>query len=503
MSRFKIRGPLVAALAATLLLSTFAVAGSAQEQGDWADLNLFFAAASPDRGTSNDALEQLEQQWKPAYGPMLLEFVRFLRRGAGADAGQLSEGGGLVDPEFAGGGARDGIDRSRFSNRRDPRVQARERLVGFLEERTGQDFGDDLDAWRDYFWSLDMEMHPGYGPLKANLYANIDPKFRNFFNGPSVVRMDEVDWGGVLVSGIPALDHPPHIPASDADYLADSDIVYGISIEGEHRAYPRRIMAWHEMAWDDLGGKNLTIVYCTLCGTLIPYDSEVGGREVKFDTSGLLYRSNKLMYEDISWTLWSSITGEPVIGPMVGSDVKLTPYAAVTTTWGEWRREHPDTTVLSRDTGFERDYSEGAAYRDYFATDELMFGVPEVDPRLPNKAEVLAMRFDTADGVAPLAIAADFLADNRVFQTRVAGRQIVVVTSPEGANRVYASGGYTFVSMDDEGKVVDSEGGTWDPQEDLLVPDSDPTGGLTRLPAWRAFWFGWFGQYPDTELIGA
>ena len=102
----------------------------------------------------------------------------------------------------------------------------------------------------------------------------------------------------------------------------------------------------------------------------------------------------------------------------------------VTTTWGEWRRTHPETTVLSLDTGHRRDYAEGAAYRDYFATDRLMFEVPVTDDRLKNKDEVVVMLLPDADGTPrPLAIDVDLLRDNRVFQTEHAGHRLVVVTT--------------------------------------------------------------------------
>ena len=137
------------------------------------------------------------------------------------------------------------------------------------------------------------------------------------------------------------------MPADEASYLEDGHVVFGVVAGGEARAYPKRIMGWHEMAIDRLGGVELTIVYCTLCGTAIPYESILDGRHVRFGTSGLLYRSNKLMFDHGTWSLWNTIMGEPVVGPLVGTGVRLTHRAVVTTTWGEWRRMHPGTTVLS------------------------------------------------------------------------------------------------------------------------------------------------------------
>jgi hypothetical protein len=210
---------------------------------------------------------------------------------------------------------------------------------------------------------------------------------------PATIRLDEIEWGGVPPDGILPLVYPAHLDAGDAGYLKDDHIVFEIAINGEARAYPKRILAWHEMALDRIGGGELTIVYCTLCGTVIPYESVVDGEHISFGTSGLLYRSNKLMFDEATKSLWNTFEGRPVVGPLVGSGRTLRHRSVVTTTWGEWRRMHPDTLVLSRDTGHQRDSSEGAAYRDYFATDRLMFEVPRVDDRLDNKDEVLVIRF--------------------------------------------------------------------------------------------------------------
>ena len=111
----------------------------------------------------------------------------------------------------------------------------------------------------------------------------------------------------------------------------------------------------------------------------------VNDRWLTFGTSGFLYRSNKLMFDHETRSLWNTFEGVPVAGGLAGSGVQLAPHAVVTTTWGEWHRRHPATTVLSLDTGYRRNYSEGAACRDYFSTNELMFQVGARDARLPKK----------------------------------------------------------------------------------------------------------------------
>jgi len=291
--------------------------------------------------------------------------------------------------------------------------------------------------------------------------------------------------------------------AADAKYLRDGNIVFGIVVHGEARAYPKRILAWHEMAVDRIGGVDLTIVYCTLCGTVIPYESRVGGKSFRFGTSGLLYRSNKLMFDEETKSLWSSLEGKPVVGALIDSGIQLTSHAAVTTTWGEWRTEHPQTTVLSLDTGHKRDYSEGAAYRDYFSKDDLYFTVSHVDRRLKNKDEVLTLRVAYATGeTQTVAIAAEFLKKHPVYQFDVGERRFLVITSTRGANRIFALERDTpgFAPNVAGSHVMDEKGLRWQITEDALVAESGG-GLLPRVPAHRAFWFGWVAQFPQTVLI--
>lgn len=375
----------------------------------------------------------------------------------------------------------------------------------FLEDRTGKSFGVDLNRWREWVWNLPYDPHPEYGAFKSRLYAQLDPRFGEFFRPPfrSSIRLDEVEWGGVAVNGIPPLDYPRHVDAADATYLEDHNIIFGLHANGVARAYPKRILAWHELARDRIGNLELTLVYCTLCGTVIPYDSRVGGMVRRFGTSGLLYRSNKLMFDEETHSLWSSLDGTPVIGPLVGSGLHLSMLPVVTTTWAEWKQAHPQTNVLSINTSFKRDYSDGAAYRQYFATDALMFGVSKTDPRLKNKAEVLALRLSPPAGGAalPVAIAAEFLGKERVYHLDLAGQHLVIVTSTGGANRVYQAGAHRFRRGSGDGPLLDAKERVWVAEENQLRATFDSTLGLPRVRAHRAFWFGWYAQHPDTLLI--
>jgi hypothetical protein len=358
----------------------------------------------------------------------------------------------------------------------------------------------DLNAHYEWLWAREPGEHPDYAEFKAGLYEQVDPRFREYFarGRKATIRLDEIRWGGVSRDGIPPLKNPKMIPARQATYLADGNIVFGVAIDGDVRAYPKRILAWHEMVKDRIAGREVNGVYCTLCGSMILYDATVRGVHHELGTSGFLYRSNKLMYDHATKSLWSTLGGEPVVGPLVDQGIELETLRVVTTTWGEWKKRHPGTTVLALDTGHQRDYAEGAAYREYFASDRLMFGVPKLDARLPNKAEVLALR-GSGSSADRLAIAASFLAAHRVYQDRVGGQPFVVLTDTSGANRVYESAGHRFASWDGDSTARDSAGRSWKMTEDSL---SGPGGAvLRRLPAHRAFWFGWYAAFPATRLV--
>jgi hypothetical protein len=373
-------------------------------------------------------------------------------------------------------------------------------IVALLEKHTGQAFGFDANQWFVWWWQQNRPASAEYARFKSLLYGLIDPHFITYFSvdRKSRIRLDEVRWGGVAQDGIPPLREPAMLAAADASYLDDSNVVFGIAINGDARAYPKRILAWHEMFVDKIGGVDFAGVYCTLCGAVILYETLHEGTLHQLGTSGFLYRSNKLMYDKDTQSLWNTTWGEPVIGPLVERGIRLQRSYLVTTTWGEWKRRHPDTTVLSIATGHQRDYAEGAAYREYFATDELMFSVATSDNRLQNKDEVLALAFP-AHSTDTMAISAAYLSENPIYANRLGELDFVVLTDTSGANRVYASKGLSMASYDRRDTAVDSEGTRWSVAEDSL--SSDGGRKLERLPAHRAFWFGWFAAYPDTILI--
>ena len=423
------------------------------------DIAPFFDLFSPRHRTFGLAVATIDRQWQPQSTPMLIECLTYVR------------------------------------NKRSARD-----MLELLQRKTGREIGSNSDRWYEYLWKQDYQPHPSYAEFKARLYARIDPRFAEYFdNKPkSTIRLDEIRWGGVVRDGIPPLNHPKMTSASDATYLDESNIVFGIEIHGDARAYPKRILAWHEMFKDIVGGESVNGVYCTLCGSMILYRTHVGSTHHELGTSGFLYRSNKLMYDHATQSLWSTLKGQPVVGPLVGRGIQLERLHVVTTTWKKWRQQHPDTTVLSLDTGHRRDYGEGVAYRDYFATDRLMFTVPAPDTRLKNKAEVVALR-TSPPAEDRLAIDLDFLKKHPVYHAQVGRHHVVILTDETGANRVYHADGVKFSSWDNQDMAIDRSNQRWRVSESDLTR-SDGT-KLKRFPAHRAFWFGWHAAFPNTRLI--
>ena len=216
--------------------------------------------------------------------------------------------------------------------------------IDSLETLSGESFGSDWPAWVEWYGKTDFTTPPGFTGWKGQILGQIDPGFAEFLQDdlPSTVRTEEIMWGGVVVDGIPALDNADMIPADEEDYLDPAEPVFGISINGDHRAYPLRILDWHEMANDVVGGVPVSLAYCTLCGAGVAYDGRAAdGETYTFGSSGFLFRSNKLMYDRQTRTLWNQLTGEPVLGELVGSGIRSNLLPVVLTTWESWLEQHP------------------------------------------------------------------------------------------------------------------------------------------------------------------
>ena len=203
------------------------------------------------------------------------------------------------------------------------------------------------------------------------------------------------------------------------------------------------------------------------------------------------------MYDKRTQSLWSTIDGEPVIGPLVNQGIKLDVYPLVTTTWGEWLSQHPETLVLSLNTGYDRNYNEGEAYKEYYSTDALMFPVKDLKNELNKKEEVFIVRIKENEE-HPVAYSVEKLISEKYLQDKIGERSITIVTSPYGNIRAYDSGNHIFVRYS-RNVLFDSEDNQWEINDDYLINESGKK--LNRLPAHRIFWFAWYASHIDTRLI--
>lgn len=359
--------------------------------------------------------------------------------------------------------------------------------------------GHEAEGWFDWMlWQQanpEVAAHASYIEMKLKVFATIDPRFLRFL-APAVaepetlrVRLEEITWGGVAVDGIPSLDDPKLIAAAEAGYLRDEDLVFGVEINGDARAYPLRIMGWHEMFNETIGGVPVALAYCTLCGAGILFETRVEGRDAPFvfGSSGFLYRSNKLMFDRETDSLWNQFTGEPVVGPLVGSGIRLKIRPVTITSWARWRARQPETRVLSLNTGYSRDYGSGVVYRDYFASPNLMFPALVDQTRLKQKDYVFGIRTFGAAKAWPVAA----FGEGRVINDRVGQQEVVLIGDARTRSvRAYAREGRSFEAGVDRGRLS-GPGGLWRLEEEALVgPDGTR---LPRVPGHVAYWFAWDG----------
>jgi hypothetical protein len=250
---------------------------------------------------------------------------------------------------------------------------------------------------------------------------------------------------------------------------------------------------------DVVGGQPLTLSYCTLCGSGVLFGTAAPeGGTYTFGTSGLLYRSNKLMFDRQTWSLWSNLTGEPVVGRLAHSNIRLPILPLTLTTWKEWRTRHPTTSVMALDPALGRrygfEYVPGAANRRRAG---VAFPVWRRSDLLEERAEVYAVRLAAASKVYPY----EAVLRERVVNDELAGEKLVVVAEPESrAVRAYRRGAHRFTAAPG-GELRDEAGRAWRVEEEALVL-RDGGERLERLPGHAAFWFGWYAQFPEAEVYG-
>ena len=356
----------------------------------------------------------------------------------------------------------------------DPLVAAFERLTGF-DPRGDPAFA--TSPWRaitNHLIAWDLPAPPGYQELKSRIFVAVEPGWAPFFaDVDAAIDWRHLSWGGVLIDNrrlgdtapcergcIPALDDPALTPAADGDWYPDDRIVFGLLIGADEVALPRNIMEIHEMVNMTVGGRRLGIPYCTLCGSAQAYftDTVPAGIAVPvLRTSGLLSRSNKVMYDLETKSVLDTFTGRALSGPLREAGLVLEQATVVVTTWGEWKSAHPATRIVAEDGGIGRVYpADPLGGRDDSGP---IFPIGDVDPRLPVQLSVVGVI--GPDGT-PVAFPAD-----QARATLAEGGEVVF-----GDIEVLADGG---------GLRVRVRGGA-------------------ELPAHQAFWFAWSQFHPETVV---
>ena len=353
-----------------------------------------------------------------------------------------------------------------------------DQLKAGFEQLTGVDLDADPGAatsvWRsvtDHLIAWDLPAPPGYQEMKSKLFLLIEPRWEPFFSDLDAdVDWRWVSWGGVLIDDrplgdseacefgcIPALDDPALTDAASGDWYPNGSTVFGLILGGEAVALPKNVMEVHEMANMTVGGRRLGIPYCTLCGSAQAYLTDVGDEPLVLRTSGLLSRSNKVMYDLGTKSMFDTFTGAAVSGPLQDAGLILEQVTVVVSTWGEWRAAYPETKIVAKDGGIGRTYPDDPLEgRDAAGP---VFPVGDVDPRLPAQAQVVGVV--SADGT-PVAFPVD-----QASATIEAGSNV------EAAGVSLVSDGGGFRAVEDDGE---------------------------ELATHQAFWFAWSQFHPDTVV---
>ncbi|MCP3855643.1 MAG: DUF3179 domain-containing protein [Actinomycetia bacterium] len=374
-----------------------------------------------------------------------------------------------------------------------------DQVAGALEIISGVDNpGFITESYRVYGqWVTDEDIDPGpgYRDWKMTLLGQIDEEFAVLLDGVTDDReLSLIQWGGVTRGGIPELNHQERVPASEADWMTDDEIVFAVEVDDIAVAYPFRILGHHELANDTIGDTPVSLVFCTLCRTALLFDRRVEGRVLDFQTSGLLTNSNKIMVDNQTDTLWSHLLAKGISGPLKGIELDQHPVEA--TTWADWAEANPDGETLTIPSPIffpgqpERppiayEYDPESAYDFYYNDPDVWFPILDTpNESFPLKTEVLGIEI----GGAELALQVEALAGEgpRVF---VAGDTPLLVV-PNGAGaRVYDGSDLDLADGDRPEIITETSGG-------VELADGS---ALPRLVVDQGFWFAWFNNHPNTQ----
>jgi len=329
----------------------------------------------------------------------------------------------------------------------------------------------------------------------------------------ALVPLDEIVPGGPPPDGIPAIDRPKFVTGKEADaWLHAKEPVLALDVNGEARAYPLQILMFHEIVNDTVGGRAVSVTYCPLCNSGIVFDRRIGDTTYDFGTSGMLYKSDLVMYDRQTHSLWSQMEGRAIVGDLAGARLAMLP--ANTLAYAEWKRLHPNGKVLSKDTGHGRRYGRNP-YEGYDepASHPFLF-FDRIDKRLPPKERVAGVLIGDRARAYPFGL----LATRKVVADTLAGQPLVVFyragTLSALDHSLIAQGreiGATAVFS----PLVDGKALTFEPTDtgfrDMETKSlwsllgrcyQGPLAGKALRPVIHvdAFWFAWAAFQPKTDI---
>jgi hypothetical protein len=340
-----------------------------------------------------------------------------------------------------------------------------------------------------------------------------DGQFTTDFSRHTVLYSDILS-GGPPKDGIPAIDNPTFTSVQVADeYLEDLEPVVFLQIGEDARAYPLQVLTWHEIVNDVVDGKPVAVTFCPLCNTAIAFDSTFDGQQLDFGTTGRLRFSNLIMYDRQTETWWQQATGEAIAGEYAGQQLTFLPASIIG--WGEFKENFPEGQVLSRETGFNRDYGRNpyAGY-DNINSSPFLFRGPQTPGVLPAMARVLTIDLEGEAVAYPY----ELLQAQGAVNDTLSGSEIVVLWQPGTASaldasriaegedvgagaafsRIVADQFLTFSLVGD--KIVDDQTGSeWDVFGKAISGKLAGT-QLEPVVSVNHFWFSWAAFKPETRI---
>lgn len=296
----------------------------------------------------------------------------------------------------------------------------------------------------------------------ALVSALADDRDNGFDLTDSLVPAEQIHLGGPPRDGIPAIDSPRFVAAGEADHVTADDRVLGLLHNGQARAYPVAILNWHEVVNDRFDDDAVAVTYCPLCGTGVAFAAGRAGAPRTFGVSGLLYNSDVLLYDRETESLWSQLMMQAISGPRRGERLAALPLQH--TSWQAWRAQHPDTRVLSTETGHRRDYRRDP-YAGYADSDEIMFPLSAQSRRYHPKEQVLGIEIDGRFKAYPFSELAR--SGGSDIADRFAGQALRIRFDAEHRSAT---------AFDADGRA---------------------------LPAVTSFWFAWYAFHPDGDVFRA